>query len=300
MTITSFPKPQIVVDGLAISESPRWHKHELYFSDVWAGRIHKVGADGIVKLVAEFPGEHVSGLGFLPDDDLLAVLMDSRTLVRISPNGSAAYADLSRLARSKINDMVVYAGRAYVSQFGFDIWATPIQYCTTDLLMVDAKGAASIAASEMHSPNGLAISPDGATLFVAESGAMRILTFAIGSDGSLSDRRVFGQFQGGLPPDGICLDSDGGVWAAVPMDIQAADGYGPGALRMIGVGPIPWIPHESSNGTPSTALDACVPAKPSRAFGLHCFLCVVCEARLGPPGCYPCRIHRTHGPFGKS
>jgi hypothetical protein len=51
---------------------------------------------------------------------------------------------------------------------------------------------------------------------------------------------------------------------------------------------------------PSTALDACVSAKPSRAFGLHCFLCVVCEARLGPPGCYPCRIHRTHGPFGKS
>jgi hypothetical protein len=175
MTITTFPKPQIVVDGLAISESPRWHKHELYFSDVWAGRIHKVGPDGVVKLVAEFPGEHVSGLGFLPDNDLLAVLMDSRTLVRISPNGSAVYADLSRLARSKINDMVVYAGRAYVSQFGFDIWATPIQYCTTDLLMVDAKGAASIAASEMHS---------------------------------------------------------------IPMSIQAADGYGPGALRMIEGGTI--------------------------------------------------------------
>jgi hypothetical protein len=60
------------------------------------------------------------------------------------------------------------------------------------------------------------------------------------------------------------------------------------------------IPHESSHATPSAALDACVPAKPSRAFGLHCFLCVVCQARLGPPGCYPCRIHRTHGPFGKS
>src|SRR4029077_11307291 len=60
------------------------------------------------------------------------------------------------------------------------------------------------------------------------------------------------------------------------------------------------IPHESSHATPSTALDACVPAKPSRAFRLHCFRCVVCEARLGPPGCYPCRIHRTHGPFGKS
>jgi sugar lactone lactonase YvrE len=238
MTITLSPRPQIVVDGLAISESPRWHKQEMYFSDVWAGRIHKVGLDGVVKLVAEFPGEHVSGLGFLPDGDLLAVLMDSRTLARISPNGSAVYADLSRLARSKINDMVVHGGRAYVSQFGFDIWATPIQYCTTDLLMVDAKGAASIAASEMHSPNGLAVSPDGATLFVAESGAMRILTFAIGSDGSLSDRRVFGQFQGGLPPDGICLDSDGGVWAAVPMDIQAADGYGPGVLRMIEGGTI--------------------------------------------------------------
>jgi hypothetical protein len=34
--------------------------------------------------------------------------------------------------------------------------------------------------------------------------------------------------------------------------------------------------------------------------GLSGFLCVVCEARLGPPGCYLCGIHRTHGPFAKS
>jgi hypothetical protein len=33
---------------------------------------------------------------------------------------------------------------------------------------------------------------------------------------------------------------------------------------------------------------------------LHCFLCVVCEALFGAPGCYPCRIHRTNGPFAKS
>ena len=62
----------------------------------------------------------------------------------------------------------------------------------------------------------------------------------------------------------------------------------------------PSIPHENSPGTPSIALDSCVPAKASRAFGLHGFLCVVCQARLGPPGSYPCRIHRTHRPFGKS
>jgi sugar lactone lactonase YvrE len=200
--------------------------------------VHKVGADGVVKLVAEFPGEHVSGLGFLPDGDLLAVLMDSRKLVRISPNGTTFYADLALLARSKINDMVVRGRRAFVSQFGFDITASPIQYCATDLLTVDARGTASIAATEMHSPNGLAISADGATLFVAESGANRISAFTIGADGGLSDQRVFGVFPDGHPPDGICLDSGGGVWAAIPLDLTAADGYGPGALRMIEGGTI--------------------------------------------------------------
>ena len=43
--------------------------------------------------------------------------------------------------------------------------------------------------------------------------------FTIGSDGSLSDRRVFADGLDG-PPDGITLDADGGVWAAMTLAHQ--------------------------------------------------------------------------------
>src|SRR4030081_3292669 len=62
----------------------------------------------------------------------------------------------------------------------------------------------------------------------------------------------------------------------------------------------PSIPHENSPGTPSIALDSCVPAKPSLdTLGLRCRLRVACQARLGPSGLLP-RINRAHIPFGKS
>ena len=62
-------------------------------------------------------------------------------------------------------------------------------------------------------PNGMAITPDGATLIVAESYAKRLTAFDIAADGGLSGRRVWADLGDGAP-DGICLDADGAVWYA--------------------------------------------------------------------------------------
>jgi sugar lactone lactonase YvrE len=61
-------------------------------------------------------------------------------------------------------------------------------------------------------PNGMAVTPDGSTLIVAESYASRLSAFDIATDGSLSDRRVWADLAG--PPDGICIDVEGAVWYA--------------------------------------------------------------------------------------
>jgi len=58
----------------------------------------------------------------------------------------------------------------------------------------------------------MAISPDGHTLFVAESLAHRLTAFTIAGDGTLSDRRVFAQFGEEWLPDGICMDAAGALW----------------------------------------------------------------------------------------
>jgi sugar lactone lactonase YvrE len=72
-----------------------------------------------------------------------------------------------------------------------------------------------IAAEGLAFPNGMLITPDGQTLIVAESYASRLTAFDIEPDGSLARRRVWAQFEEGVP-DGICLDAEGAVWVASP------------------------------------------------------------------------------------
>ena len=59
----------------------------------------------------------------------------------------------------------------------------------------------------------MAVTPDNATLIVAESYADRLTAFDIAADGTLPNRRVWADLPGDHP-DGICLDSDGAVWYA--------------------------------------------------------------------------------------
>jgi len=59
----------------------------------------------------------------------------------------------------------------------------------------------------------MVITPDGGTLIVAETLAMRLTAFDIGPDGALSNQRVWATF-GMRAPDGICLDANGHVWIA--------------------------------------------------------------------------------------
>ncbi|MER7419522.1 SMP-30/gluconolactonase/LRE family protein [Micromonospora peucetia] len=60
---------------------------------------------------------------------------------------------------------------------------------------------------------GMAISPDGVTLIVAESYANRLTAYDIDADGGLSSRRVWADTPGDHP-DGICFDAEGAVWYA--------------------------------------------------------------------------------------
>jgi sugar lactone lactonase YvrE len=72
-------------------------------------------------------------------------------------------------------------------------------------------------AGDMHFPNGMALTPDGRTLIVAESYGQRLTAFDVADDGALGNRRVWAQFEGRVGPDGICMDAEGAVWMASPV-----------------------------------------------------------------------------------
>jgi hypothetical protein len=110
-------------------------------------------------------------------------------------------------------------GRAYVGNFGFAFPGgepTPAR-----LAKVDPDGAVHEAAADLMFPNGCVITPDGATLVVAESFAARLTAFDVAPDGTLSNRRLWAQLEGGAVPDGICLDAEGAIWVASPSTHEA-------------------------------------------------------------------------------
>jgi sugar lactone lactonase YvrE len=206
----------VILDGLAFPEGPRWHEGRLWFSDQHDKRVLAMSVDGVGETIVEVP-QQASGLGWLPDRRLLVVSMLDRTVMRLEPDGAfVVHADLSGLAPGSCNDMVVDAhGRAYVGNFGFDMYAgdKPRETC---LIAVEPDGRAHVVAEELAFPNGSVITADGSTLLVGESMASRISAFDIRPDGTLGDRRVWAQLHGATV-DGMCLDAEGAVWAACPF-----------------------------------------------------------------------------------
>ena len=202
----------VVVDGLAFGEGPRWHAGALWWSDMHAEQVMRRGGAGEVETVCHVEGRP-SGLGWLPGGDLLIVSMIDRRVMRMGTDGALTpHADLSTVAPRRTNDMVVdRKGRAYVGNFGFD-YDRDEPVAATSLALVRPDGSVSLVADGLLFPNGMVITPDDRTLVVAETWAMRLTAFDIKPDGSLANRRFWAQLPDRVSPDGICLDAEGAIW----------------------------------------------------------------------------------------
>jgi len=205
-------RAKTLAGGFAFPEGPRWHAGQLWFADQHDAKVQVLDPDGTVAETFDVPGRP-SGMGWMPNRDLIVVSMLERRLYRRHGGELRPYADLSAVHPFQSNDMVVDGkGRAYVGNIGFDFenGAAP---ATTAMALVAPDGTVSVAATDLMAPNGTVISADGRTLIVAESMAHRLTAFDIAADGTLSGRRVFAEL-GDHVPDGICLDGEGCVWIA--------------------------------------------------------------------------------------
>lgn len=205
-------KTERLAEGFRFLEGPRWHDNLLWVSDQFGRNVYTIDINGSVKTQVEVP-ECPSGLGFLPDGTPLIASMGDRRLLRLEDGDLIPHADLGPLVTGDINDMVVDAkGRAYVGNFGFDLYGGA-EYQNTNLVMVSPSGEAQIVADEVEFPNGTVILPDAKTMVLAETWAHRLTAFDINSDGTLSNRRIFADL-GEYNPDGICLDQEGAIWVS--------------------------------------------------------------------------------------
>ncbi len=195
--------------GFCFGEGPRWFEGLLWFSDMLGEAVHTVTVGGAMTTLP-LPGHAPSGLGFRPDGTLLIVSTRDRKLLAYDGETVDTVADLSALAPADLGDMVVdRRGRAYIGSQAREGGV---------ILRVDPDDTVGVVAADLDFPNGMVITPDR-TLIVAESIGRRLTAYSIEANGDLSDRRVFADGLDG-PPDGICLDAEGGVWTAMTLAHQ--------------------------------------------------------------------------------
>ena len=204
--------PRVLYEGLRFGESPRWHDGRLWFANWVANEICVLDPSGAVEVVATFRGFPLS-LDWLPDGRLLVVSGREGQLARREGHAWVTHCELGGLLDQGVwNELVVDgSGAAYVNG---SVFRAPVgERASGVIARVSVDGSPEIVADGLQFPNGMAITPDGDTLIVAESHGQRLTAYSIGSEGELGDRRVWANLGDGAP-DGICLDEDGACWYA--------------------------------------------------------------------------------------
>lgn len=212
-----------LVGRRGLVESPRWHDGRVYFSDWTAGEVLAADPDGRCEVVARVKSLPLC-TAWLPDGGLLLVDSPGGRLLRQDGDGTrTVHADLGRAGW---NDIVADGrGNAYVNRAGFDPMAGE-EFRPGSVFLAAPDGTVREVADDVAFPNGMAVTPDGSTLIVADSYRGELVAFAIGAGGGLSDRRVWADLGDGTP-DGICTDAEGAVWYAdVPHErcVRVAEG----------------------------------------------------------------------------
>ncbi|MBA3943369.1 MAG: SMP-30/gluconolactonase/LRE family protein [Herpetosiphonaceae bacterium] len=206
------PELHTLLTDLALGESPRWHSGRLWLSDWGAHELLAVDLAGKRELITSIASAPFC-IDWLPDGRLLVVSGGEGLLLCREPGGSfVTYADLTTLSPYPWNEIVVDGrGNVYVNTIGFDFLGG--EFAPGSIALVTADGAVRQVADGVAFPNGMAVTPDNATLILAESYANRLTAFDIAADGSLANRRTWANLDGGYP-DGICLDATGAIWYA--------------------------------------------------------------------------------------
>ncbi len=248
---------EVVADGLGFADAPCADAEgNFYFSDMKAPAVYKVSATDGTK--TEIAKESISGLKFGPDGLLYGCQGAKSRVISLDPKTGAVKEIATGVTP---NDLAVSAdGVIYITE-------TKDQRVTSINIKTGEKG---IAATGINRPNGIALSNDGGTLAVSESGGENVWTFRVNPDGTLDANMPTmtlrlpidpqGEFKFNEPPpyqkasrgDGMSVDKAGRYYVTSALGVQIFDPTG----RQCGVLP---KPNEAQ------PLTSCVLAGPGHA-----------------------------------
>ena len=230
---------EVVADKLGFADAPCADADgNFYYCDMKAPAVIKVAVGG---KKTEISKESISGLEFGPDGLLYGCQGAKSRVISLDPKTGA----VKELATGVTpNDLAVSSdGFVYITETK-DQKVTRINIKTGEKSVVD---------TGINRPNGIALSTDGGTLAVSESGGKTVWTFRVNADGSLDAKMPTmtlrvpidpkGEFKFNEPPpylaaskgDGMAVDKAGRYYVTSALGVQIFDPTG----RSCGVLPKP-------------------------------------------------------------
>lgn len=218
-------KPEVFVEGFISPEGPSFNPEGvLYFCDFGVfpdsgdpaeatdRNIYRVTHDRHVEIFVNTGGAP-TGSAFHKDGRLFVCDSGRQELLSIDPNGK-----ITVLAREYQgvplhgpNDLAFDPqGNVYFT----DPKGSTLENPTGNVYLYRADGTLQLLDSGYALCNGVAIGPDGKSLYMAETYTRRIYRFTLERDGRLKRREVFAELEGGLGPDGMAFDVEGNLYVA--------------------------------------------------------------------------------------
>jgi gluconolactonase len=229
-----------VAGGFQFTEGPLWRPDgTLWFSDVQGNVVRSVTPDGQVKVLIENaagvstapPGSYIGPNGMVEDEDgsVLMVQHFNRQIVRVGPDlKMTPLVDKFEGKRfNSPNDLAFGPdGSLYFTDPPYGLPKQnddPAKEIPFNGVFRVANGRVQAVIRDLAWPNGLAFSPDGKTLYVANSDAANnvLMAYAVAADGSVSGGRVFANMTSQEPglADGLKVDSKGNVYTTGPAGV---------------------------------------------------------------------------------
>jgi len=246
-----------LASGFTFTEGPLWRPEgALWFSDVVGNVVRQWTPDGkTVEILrpggydgnALPPGGFNGPNGMIADRDGAVLLCQhgNRRIVRIAKDHAVTIL-VDKFQGKKLNSPndLVYAsdGALYFTDPPYGLPKQdddPAKELKFNGVFRFAAGKLSVAVNGLTRPNGLAISPDQKTLYVANSDEKKKVWMAydLAADGTTTNGRIFAdvtaESAAGLP-DGMKLDEKGDVYAAGPGGVWvfSPDGKHLGTLQL--------------------------------------------------------------------
>jgi len=242
---------EVIREGFAATEGPvALDDGSLAFTENAANRVVRIAADGSISThVAEAGGPNA--LAINAAGEIIAVQTASPAIAVIAPQPRILAASYQDRPFNRINDLALARnGHIYFTDPGvvpLPPAGQPRIQPVTALYHLDPAGTVSLVASDVLRPNGVVLSPDERTLYVADTWSQHLLAYSVATDGSLSARRNFASLAGfaELPDgatsgaDGIAVDAEGRVYVATRAGIEVFSAGG----EALGVIPLPRQPQ---------------------------------------------------------